>query len=128
MNLKIIFKRLVLLDLFTLLTSVFFLIFLGESEIVLNFNQTNPLGNIYLLIIFIYLIAYLVSIFLLYKLKKFGKKLYLFVFILGIIMTLTGGPTALDAWLYTLDGLNMSVAGAILVFLYLTPIKKEFDK
>ena len=54
--------------------------------------------------------------------------MYLFMYIIGFVLALLGGPNASDPWLYALDGIEMSVAGALLVLLYFTPIKKEFDK
>ena len=45
-----------------------------------------------------------------------------------IIIMLPTGSSAVDAIFYILDGLGWTLNGAILVFLYFTPIKKEFDK
>ena len=54
--------------------------------------------------------------------------MYLFIYIIGFVIVLLAGPNASDPWMYVLDGIEMSVAGALLVLLYFTPIKKEFDK
>ena len=127
MNLKTIFKRLVLLDLSLLIliiVSVFF-----ESEEVLRFNESlDPISNMILTLSGIFLLVYLINLFLLYRFISIGKQMYLIVFVLGIILNLIAGVSAVDPWLYVIDGLGWSVSGAILVLLYFSPIKKEFEK
>ena len=126
MNLKTIFKRLILLDLLLIIlviTTIFF-----ESEEVFEFNETVPIPDFFLLIAGIWSLAYFVNLFLLYKFKSIGKQMYLVMYIVGFVLTLLLGPMASESWTYALDGLEMSVVGAILVLLYFSPIKKEFDK
>ena len=127
MNLKTIFKRLVLLDLsliILLFVSVFF-----ESEEVLRFNESlNPISNMILTLSGILLLVYLINLFLLYRFISIGKQMYLIVFVLSIILSLIVGVGAADPWSYVIDGLGWSVSGAILVLLYFSPIKKEFEK
>ena len=126
MNLKTIFKRLILLDL-----SLFILIIIGvsfESEVVLEFNEIVPIPDFFMPIAVIWLLAYFVNLLLLYKFKSIGKQMYLFIYIIGFVLSLFGGPIASDSWAYALDAIEMSVVGAILVLLYFSPIKKEFDK
>ena len=130
MNLKTIFKRLILLDLSILI--LLFISFFYESEIVVAFNEsvnpsndtTDTLG----VIAIIFLLFYLVNLYLLYKFKNIGKQMYLFLFILGLVLVLLMGINASDPIFYLLDGLGWACSGAILVFLYFTPIKKEFEK
>ena len=126
MNLKTIFKRLILLDLFIIIlfiTTIFF-----ESVEVIEFNEIVPISDFFLALVGIWLLAYFVNLFLLYKFKSIGKQMYLFIYIIGFVLSLLGGPIASDPWAYTLDAIEMSVVGAILVLLYFSPIKKEFDK
>ena len=127
MNLKIIFKRLILLDL-SLLILIFISAFF-ESEIVIAFNEGISQSNDMLgVIALVFLVLYLVNLYLLYKFKNIGKQMYLFLFILGSILVLLMGIGAYDPIFYLLDGLGWANSGAILVFLYFTPIKKEFEK
>ena len=124
---KTIFKRLVLLDLSLLIliiVSVFF-----ESEEVLRFNESlDPISNMILTLSGIFLLVYLINLFLLYRFISIGKQMYLIVFVLGIILNLIAGVSAVDPWLYVIDGLGWSVSGALLILLYFSPIKKEFEK
>ena len=127
MNLKIIFKRLVLLDLslfILIIVTIFF-----QSEKVIKFTENlDELSNVFLTLAGIWLLAYFVNLFLLYKFKSIGKQMYPFIYIIALVLALLGGPVVLDPWTYVLDGIEMSVAGALLVLLYFSPIKKEFNK
>ena len=128
MNLKTIFKRLILVDLsliILIIVAVFF-----ETKEVADFNMyfENDYSNALLIIFGIGLLIYLINLFLLYKFKSIGKQIYLILFIVFMVLILLSPPSAMDPLLYVLDGLGMANSGAILVFLYFTPIKKEFDK
>ena len=130
MNLKIIFKRLILLDLSLLILMIIAVFY--ESEVVVAFNESvNPssdISNMLDWIALIILVLFLVNLYLLYKFKSIGKQMYLFLFIIGSILSLLMGINAADPILYLLDGFGWACSGAILVFLYFTPIKKEFEK
>ena len=128
MNLKTIFKRLILVDLsliILIIVAVFF-----ESKEVADFNMyfENDYSNALLIIYGIGLLIYLINLFLLYKFKSIGKQIYLILFIVFMVLILLSPPSAMDPLTYALDVLGITNSGAILVFLYFTPIKKEFDK
>ena len=128
MNLKTIFKRLILLDLLLIIliiVSVFF-----ESEEVADFNKyfESEFSNSLLIIFGILMLVYLINLFLLYKFKSIGKQMYLILFVLLIVLTLLSPQSAMDPWLYVIDGLGWANSGAILILLYFSPIKKEFEK
>jgi len=79
-------------------------------------------GIIYL----VYLVVSLVSLYLIYKLKPSGRKLYTICFVAGLLITLVSGPIIMGPLLTALIDLNVAIEGAILVFLYFTPIKNNF--
>ena len=128
MNLKTIFKRLILLDLSLIILII--VAFFFETKEVADFNMyfENDYSNALLIIFGIGLLIYLINLFLLYKFKSIGKQIYLILFIVFIVLNLLLPPSAMDSWLYVLDGLGMATSGAILVLLYFSPIKKEFEK
>ena len=74
MNLKIIFKRLILLDLSLLILMNIAVIY--ESEVVVAFNESvNPssdISNMLDWIALIILVLFLVNLYLLYKFKSIG--------------------------------------------------------
>ena len=130
MNLKKIFQKFILIDLTLLI--LLFISFFYQSETILAFNESiNPSNNfndMLGVIALIFLIFYLVNLYLLYKFKNLGKQMYLFLFIMGIVISLLSGTNASDPVMYTIDGLGWSISGVILGFLYFSPIKKEFEK
>ena len=130
MNLKKIFQRVILLDL-----TIMILIIIGvfyQSDTVLAFNESmnpsNELNDMLGIIALISFIIYFINLYFLYKFKNLGKQIYLFLFIIGIIISLLSGTNATGPVLYTIDGLGWSISGVILGFLYFSPIKKEFEK
>jgi hypothetical protein len=126
MNLKTIFKRLILLELL-LIFAAFFAVFF-ESEEVLSFNESMPIDDSITILLVVWLLALFVSLYLLYNFKKIGKQLFLGVFISGLVLALILGPSAVDSWLYVLDAIECSISGVLIFILYFTPIKKEFEK
>ena len=128
MNLKTIFKRLILLDLL-LIVLIIASVFLESAEVA-DFNRyfENDFSNAIFIIFGIALLIHLINLFLLYKFKSIGKQIYLILFIVLVILNLILPPHATDSLLYVLDGLGWSVSGALLILLYFSPIKKEFEK
>jgi hypothetical protein len=126
MNLIIIFKRLVLTNLLLALYFAISPFFLSESLKVSYFNNSVDVGETYSLLVIVWIIAFFISLYLLYNFKKPGKQMYLYVSIASIVLTLFGGPIASDPIFYIIDGLEMAITGALLIMLYYTPISKKF--
>lgn len=126
MNIKNTFKKLILLNIglfFFTFISVFF-----ESDEVIRFNEAlDAIPTSLLIIGLIWMILYFVSLYFLYTFKKSGKKLFSILFVLGIVLNLPLGPSAVDSLTYTLDALSWCSQSAMLVFLYFTQIKKYFN-
>ena len=74
MNLKIIFKRLVLLNLLITLFFVISIFFIPESGMVESFNQSVEVHDVYSFLAIIWILAFFFNIYLLYNFKKFGKQ------------------------------------------------------
>lgn len=129
MNLDLIFKRLILIDVAIISFFIALAVFIPESDVVSDFNLNIPeQHNFYYILIFVWLIIFYISIYLLYNFKSLGKQLYLANFIFVILLDLFGGPVALDEWVYVIDILTSALSGAILVLLYFSPLKKKFSK
>lgn len=126
MNIKNTFKKLILLNIclfFLTFISVFF-----ESDEVIRFNEAlDAIPTSLLIIGLIWMILYFISLYFLYTFKKSGKKLFSILFVLGIVLNLPLGPSAVDSLTYTLDALSWCSQSAMLVFLYFTQIKKHFN-
>ena len=124
--LTIIFKRLILTY---LLIALFFIIapfFVSQSLKVSYFNNSVDRDNAYNLLYIVWMIVSLVNLYLLYTFKKPGKQLFMIVFLASIVLQLFGGPVASDPIYYTLEGLGLTIVGALLIMLYYTPISNKF--
>ena len=108
MNLKKIFQRVILIDLTIII--LYIVGFFYQSDTVLAFNESinpsNNLNDMLGIIALILLIFYFVNLYLLYKFKNLGKQMYLFLFIIGIIISLLSGTNASGPVMYTIDGLG----------------------
>ena len=85
-------------------------------------------------ILLLWAIGYITSISLLYKFKPLGKKLYVIILILGLIMTLLGNEdffiieyTSFTPFIYAVEYLIFLVDGIILASLFLTTLKEKFS-
>tara|TARA_B100001939_G_C16636160_1_gene485604 strand:+ start:215 stop:610 length:396 start_codon:yes stop_codon:yes gene_type:complete len=85
-------------------------------------------------ILLLWAIGYITSISLLYKFKPLGKKLYVIILILGLIMTLLGNEdffiieyTSFTPFIYAVENLIFLVDGIILASLFLTTLKEKFS-
>lgn len=85
-------------------------------------------------ILLLWAIGYITSISLLYKFKPLGKKLYVIILILGLIMTLLQNEaffiveyTSFTPFIYSVQSLIFMVDGIILASLFLTTLKEKFS-
>ena len=133
MDLEKIFKNLILINLaiyVILIISIFF----EPEEItaikdqlgfgIFDSDSGAIIGGIIAIAI---LVIYPINLFLLYRFISFGKPLYTIMFIVTVAYSLSSGPYILDAFSGAMDLLDSAMYGAILVFLYFTPIKDKFN-
>ena len=132
MNMEKVFKNIIITKLVALIIASISAFYQSDEVSQISDNLSGGiLFNDELLIVggiiyLIYLVASLVSLYLIYKLKPSGRKLYTICFVAGLIITLMSGPIIMGPLLTALIDLNVAIDGAILVFLYFTPIKNNF--
>ena len=132
MNMEKVFKNLIITKLVVLIIAIISAFYMSDEVSQISDNLSGGIlfnddllivgGIIYL----IYVVALLVSLYLIYKLKPSGRKLYTICFVANLIITLMSGPIIMGPLLTALVSLDMAIDGAILVFLYFTPIKNNF--
>ena len=132
MHLKKTFKNLILLTFFLMVLTIISLFF-ESAEVAYLYEQLHSSDSdnkVYTLGIIglVVLSTYLINLFFLYEFKKIGKPIFLFLFISQFLILPFIGITAVDPFSLIIEGLGWSANAAILVFLYFTPIKKEFEK
>ena len=69
---------------------------------------------------------YLFTLNLLYRFISYGKSLYLFLVIAGIVLNYLNGSVLYTAFAGMLDQIGGLISGSILILLYFSPIKNNF--
>ena len=101
---------------------------LSEELYLISYNLPSPIPDIYLGTLFIIiLIAYFAALYLLFNFKKIGRNIFLFLIIFGTLVSLFMGPSIADPIDYLLEYLLAVNDGAILVFIYFSPLKDKFE-
>ena len=126
-----IFKKIIQTQFALIITTFVLVVFETEiypsvdEDLSFTFSDSIPL---------MWAIGYIISIRLLYKFKPLGKKLYVIILILGLIMTLLGNEdffiieyTSFTPFIYAFENLIFLVDGIILASLFLTTLKEKFS-
>ena len=130
MEIEKIFKNLILIDFVVLILIVISSMYQSQ-EITNIYNALNDgllsnfedLSRIFSLGLFF---LYLITLNLLYRFISYGKPLYLFLIITGILFNYLNGSVILTPFGGLLDQLGGIISGAILILLYYSPIKNSF--
>ena len=99
-----------------------------EISAVSDYLDSIPENWIFFTFLVGFILIYFTNLILLYRFVYFAKTLFLILVVLGILLNLVSGPTVSGALAFTLELLDGVIQGAILVFLYFTPIKDKFIK
>lgn len=139
MQYDLIFKRIILIILFSWVVIIGLIAFPNLLEpnpeyVVINEDQpfflnilTYPLNYIIGTIFTLALCINLFSLYFLYKFKSYGRKIYIYSYIITLALSfLTTGfySTGLED---TLDWIVSIFEGALITFMYFTPIKDKFS-
>ena len=127
-----IFKNLLIVQLLLLILIgvkvMFEFTLLNEELYLINYNLPLPISDIYVGALFvIILIAFFAALYLLFNFKKIGRNIFLFLIIFGALVNLFMGPSIADPIDYLLEYLLAVNDGAILVFIYFSPLKDKFE-
>ena len=126
-----IFKKIIQTQFALIITTVVLVAFETEIYPLVDEDLSFTFSDSILLM---WAIGYIISIRLLYKFKPLGKKLYVIILILGLIMTLLGNEdffiieyTSFTPFIYAVEYLIFLVDGIILASLFLTTLKEKFS-
>ena len=128
------FKKLLVFYLFAFVIGMI-ISFYSDSEAVTEFNErmepewfNNESAMIaFFSIFFLILILHLISLFMLYKLKRNGKRIFVSTLVLLSIAVLFTGSYAFSPFGLLFEYIIYMIDGALLVFLYFTPVSKKFN-
>ena len=130
MELEKIFKNLILIDFGVLIIMVISSMY--QPQEITNINDSLNDGlmsnfeNISRIVSIGLFFLYLITLNLLYRFISYGKPLYLFLIITGILFNYLNGSVIYTSFGGLLDQIGGIISGAILILLYYSPIKNNF--
>ncbi len=139
MQYELIFKRIILITLFSWVVIIGLTLFPNLTEpnpeyVMINDGQpffinilTYPLNYIFGTIFALAILINLLSLYFLYKFKSYGRKIYIYSYVVALVLSfLTTGfyYTGLEE---TIEWIATIFEGALITFMYFTPIKEKFS-
>ena len=131
MDLEKLFKNLILLDFIVLILIVISSIYQPKEFVdIYNFLDRGMLSNFEnfnnILSLSLFLL-YLLTLNLLYRFITYAKNLYLILIILGLLFNFFNGSVIFTSYSGILDQIGGMLSGAILILLFFSPIKNNFN-
>ena len=131
MEIEKIFKNLILADFIVIILMVISSMY-QPSEISnlykdLNDGLLSNFENFSRIISISLFLLYLLTLNLLYRFISYGKPLYLFLVIAGIILNYLSGSVIYTAFSGMLDQIGGLISGSILILLFFSPVKNNFS-
>ena len=130
MEIEKIFKNLILIDFGVLILIVISSMYQPEEITniydALNDGLLSNFENISRIVSLGLFFLYLIALNLLYRFISYGKPLYLFLIITGILFNYLNGSVIYTSFGGLLDQIGGIISGAILILLYYSPIKNNF--
>ena len=100
---------------------------LGNAIIL--YEELLPLPDNFVMILFLLiLIAFFVSLYLLYKFNDYGRQLFIVTNILAILFVFSDGYIVFDSFDYFLDTIATTLVGFTIAISYFSSLSKEFKK
>ena len=130
MEIEKIFKNLILIDFGVLILIVISSMYQPEEITniydALNDGLLSNFENISRIVSLVLFFLYLITLNLLYRFISYGKQLYLFLIIAGLLFNYLNGSVIYTSFGGLLDQIGGIITGAILILLYYSPIKNNF--
>ena len=130
------FKKLIWANVIILLTFMVKFIFypyalapedLGKA--MLLYEELLPLmDNFILILLLLTLIAFFVSLYLLYKFNDYGRQLFIATNIIMLLFVFSDGYVVFDSFDYFLDSIATALVGFTIAISYFSSLSKEFKK
>ena len=130
MEIEKVFKNLILADFIIIILMVISSMYQSDeiSNIYKNLNDglLSNFENFSRIVSISLFFLYLFTLNLLYRFISYGKTLYLFLVIAGLMLNYFSGSVIYSAFSGILDQVGGIISGAILILLFLSPIKNNF--
>ena len=127
MDLKKIFRRTIL---FYYLYFIIYIGYMSFAILVLETDVDTVPWNTYNTVSAFIILIYLINLFLLYMIKPLGKKIFLPLYVLILIMELINpNPdySYINNITYFIESLEYTIVGIIIAMLYFSDLKKDFE-
>ena len=99
------------------------------SKAMLLYEELLPLmDNFILILLLLTLIAFFVSLYLLYKFNDYGRQLFIVTNIIMLIFVFSDGYVVFDSFDYFLDSIGTALVGFTIAISYFSSLSKEFKK
>ena len=130
------FKKLIWANLIILLISLIKIIFYPYalapddlSKAMLLYEELLPLvDNFILTLVFLTIIGFFVSLYLLYKFNDYGRQLLIVTYMILTIFVFSDGYVVFDSIDYFLDSISTALIGFTIAIAYFSNLSKEFKK
>ena len=130
MEIEKIFKNLILIDFGVLILIVISSLYqpqaITDISDVLNDGLLANFEDISRIVSLVLFFLYLITLNLLYRFITYGKPLYLFLIVSGLLFNYLNGSVIYTSFGGLLDQVGGIISGAILILLYYSPIKNNF--
>ena len=130
MEIEKVFKNLILADFIIIILMVISSMYQPDeiSNIYKNLNDglLSNFENFSRIVSISLFFLYLFTLNLLYRFISYGKTLYLFLVVAGLILNYFSGSVVYSAFSGILDQIGGLISGAILILLFFSPIKNNF--
>ena len=130
MEIEKIFKNLILADFIVIILMVIASMYQPDkiSNIYKNLNAglLSNFENFSRIVSISLFFLYLFTLNLLYRFISYGKNLYLFLVLAGLMLNYFSGSVVYSAFSGILDQIGGLISGAILILLFFSPIKNNF--
>tara|TARA_X000000950_G_scaffold151685_1_gene186684 strand:+ start:914 stop:1306 length:393 start_codon:yes stop_codon:yes gene_type:complete len=130
MEIEKIFKNLILADFIVMILIVVSSMYQSSEISALNENLNDGLlsnfENFSRIVSISLFFLYLFTLNLLYRFISYGKPLYSFLVVVGIVLNYFSGSVIFTSFSGMLDQIGGLISGAILILLYFSPVKNNF--
>ena len=101
---------------------------LGKAILLYEELLLPSLDNFVLIMFLLTLIAFFVSLYLLYKFNDYGRQLFIITNIIMLLFVFSDGYVVFDSIDYFLDSISTALIGFTIAISYFSSLSKEFKK
>ena len=101
---------------------------LGKAILLYEELLLPSVDNFVVILFLLTLIAFFVSLYLLYKFNDYGRQLFIVTNILAILFVFSDGYIVFDSFDYFLDSISSALVGFTIAISYFSNLSKEFKK